>query len=100
MTELWRLVIRDQDPVELNTAFVLETEFVGLANPKCKDFKATYKLVRLMDSKSQEYQEKSGKVLEERLERRVLWQGMDDETMEPADSKGLAGDFDENDDVD
>ena len=78
--ELFRRIMREEDPVTESTEYSLRFAFQQLVYQKSSSMEGTRKLLQIMEKKMCEYREKTGKEMDEVLKTTVLHGAMDSET--------------------
>ena len=81
---------KEKDAIYVHADFHLTLEIQKMGHHKCKNVGETKALIRQMDQKAKDFEEKIGTKVDEMLLARTLWQAMDQETLEMAGNKGIA----------
>ena len=78
--EIFRRIMREEDPVTESTEYSLRFAFQQMVFQKCTNLEGTRKLIQAMEKKISEYREKTGKEMDEVLKALVIHGAMDAET--------------------
>ena len=82
--EVFRIIVREEDPVTTSTEYNLRFAFQQLVFKKCSDLGATKAFIQILDRKIKEFQDKVGKPMDEVLKTTVLHGAMDPDTAREA----------------
>ena len=85
--EVFRRVVREEDPITANYSYQLEYQFQGLVFNQAKDMKETRAMIAKMDKLIAEFREKIGSEMDERLKSRVMMAIIDDDTSREAERR-------------
>ena len=78
--EVFRRIMREEDPVTESTEYSLRFAFQQMVFQKSTNMEGTRKLITVMEKKIMEYREKTGKELDDVLKTTVLHGAVDSET--------------------
>ena len=78
--EMFRRIMREEDPVTESTEYSLRFAFQQMVFQKSTSIEGTRKLIQAMEKKISEYREKTGKEMDEVLKTTVIHGAMDAET--------------------